>query len=179
MTPLVNDPDEKEQRTRRYAMVYHHHQRALHALQRQRKNAEHYEAQVTHRAVGDQLLEVGLHHRHQRAVNDSDYCQHQDDRANRRIQRRTRKKRKCESEEAEGPHLQHDTGKNHRACRWRFDVRVRKPCVEWEHRHLHREGEEESREEPECSARGKAGIGGEKVVVAEVRRPAAASERQP
>ena len=60
---LVDHADEEEQRARRDAVVDHHHQRALHALHGEREDAEHHEAEVAHRRVGDELLEVRLHQR--------------------------------------------------------------------------------------------------------------------
>ena len=94
-------------------MVDHDQERTLHALQRQRENAKHDKAEVTDGAVGNQFLEVRLHHRHQRPVNDSNDSEDEDDHPDRRIHRRPGKERQCKSQEAERPHLQHDAGKNY------------------------------------------------------------------
>src|SRR5256886_13256945 len=48
----------------------HHEQGALDALERERPDAQHHEAEMRHRRIGDELLEVGLHHRHEAAVQD-------------------------------------------------------------------------------------------------------------
>ena len=60
---LVDHADEEEQRAGRDAVVDHDHQRALHALHGEREDAEHHEAEVADRRVGDELLEVRLHQR--------------------------------------------------------------------------------------------------------------------
>ena len=39
---------------------------------REAEDAEHHESQVADRGVGDQLLDVRLHHRDQRAIDDAD-----------------------------------------------------------------------------------------------------------
>ena len=63
------------------AVVQHLVDRALHALHVQRADAEHDEAEVADARVGHQLLHVGLHHRHQRAVDDADDGQRRERRA--------------------------------------------------------------------------------------------------
>jgi hypothetical protein len=150
--PLVDHADEEEERARGQTVIDHHHQRALHALHGEREDAEHHEAQMAHRAVGDELLEVGLHERDERAVHDADDRQHQYHRSHRRVHGRRREERYGEPEEAEGAELQHDGGKHDRTGGRRLDVRIGQPGVQREHRHLHREGEEEGAEEPERAA---------------------------
>ena len=79
--PLVDDADQQEQRAGRDAVVQHGHHRARESLGVEREQTQHAEAQVAHRRVGDQLLEVRLHHRDERAVDDSDERQPRDPRA--------------------------------------------------------------------------------------------------
>jgi hypothetical protein len=75
--PLVDHADQEEQRAGGDAVADHHHQRPLHRLQGHGEDAEHHEAEVRDRRVGDELLEVGLHQRHQRAVDDADHREHE------------------------------------------------------------------------------------------------------
>ena len=70
---LVDHADEKEERAGGDSVVDHHHQRALHALHGEREDAEHHEAEVADGGVRDELLEVGLDERDQRAVHDADH----------------------------------------------------------------------------------------------------------
>jgi hypothetical protein len=58
---LVDHPDQEEQRAGREAVVDHLEIEPLEALRRQREHAEHHEAEVADRRVGDQLLDVRLH----------------------------------------------------------------------------------------------------------------------
>ena len=114
----------------------------------QRENAQRAEAQVAHRAVGDQLLHVLLHHADQRAVDDADDREH-DQNGDDVLPRGGigRQQRQREADESVGAHLQQNARQNHRAGRGRFGVRVGQPGVEREHRHLDGKGEEESPEQ--------------------------------
>ena len=85
---LVDHADEKKQGTCRNSMIDHDHQRPLHTLHGQREDTEHDEPEVTHRRVGHELLEVRLHHRHERAIHDSDDGQPKDERAHGLVERR-------------------------------------------------------------------------------------------
>jgi hypothetical protein len=66
-----------------------------------------------------------------------------------RAHRGFRKERNGEAQESEGAELQHDCGEHHGTGRRRFDVGVRQPRVKGEHRHLHRERQEECAEQPQ------------------------------
>ena len=55
-----------------------------------------------------------------------------------------------EAQHAVGAHLQQDACQQDGASGGRFHVRVRQPGVEREQRNLHREGDEETEEEPVC-----------------------------
>src|SRR5882762_7165456 len=122
---------------------------SAHAPERERPDAEHHEAEVRDRRVGDQLLEVGLDHRHQAAVQNADQRQRHDDPLHPGMQGDGRKQRQRESQETVGPHLEQDPGEQHGPRRGGFHVRVGEPGVEREHRHLDREREEEGPEQPE------------------------------
>ena len=139
--------DDEEEPAGADAVVEHLVDRALHALHVHRGDAEHDEAEMAHARVGDQLLHVRLHHRHQRAVDDADDRQHGEIR--REVGGGDRKQRKREPHQAVGAHLQQHAGEDHRAGGRRFDVRVGQPGVEREQRHLDGERQREGQEEPE------------------------------
>ena len=136
----------------------HLHHRALHAEargfrialvanQHQRdENAEGDEAHVRDRRIRDQLLHVFLHQRDQADVDHSDEAQrdHQPGEFVARIGR----DRQAETQEAVAADLQHDRRQDHRAAGRRLDVRVGQPGVDREHRHLHRERDQEGKEQP-------------------------------
>ena len=142
----IDHPDQQEQPAGGNSVVQHLVNRALHPLRVEREDAEHHEAQMADRRVGDQPLQVRLHHRDQRAVDDSDHRQRQEQR--RRLDRDLRKERDRETQEAVGPHLQHHAGQDHRARGGRLGMRVGQPGVHRPHRNLDREGERESGEQP-------------------------------
>ena len=60
------------------------------------------------------------------------------------------KERQREADEAVGSHLQQNACQNDGAGGGRFDVRIRQPGVEREHRDFDGESEEEGEEEPDC-----------------------------
>ena len=103
---------------------------------------------MAHRGVGDQLLDVGLDHGHEGAVDDTDHRQDHHDPADGRAERHLRKQRHREPEEAVGPDLEHHGGQQHAARGRCLDVGIRQPGVERKDRHLDREGDRERREEP-------------------------------
>ncbi len=72
MPPLIEEADQDEQRAGGDAVGQHLVHRAIESLLRERKNSKHDETQVAHRGIRHQLLHIGLHHRHQRAVDDAD-----------------------------------------------------------------------------------------------------------
>ena len=63
--------------------------------------------------------------------------------------------RQGKTNEAVCAQLQHDRRQHRRATRRRLHVRVRKPRVEWKHRHLHCEAQEERPEDPLLEAQRK------------------------
>ena len=77
---LVDHPDEEEQRAGRHAVVDHLQHAARQRLRREGERAEHDEAHVGHRRVGDEAFEVHLHRGHDRAVEDADHRQRQPER---------------------------------------------------------------------------------------------------
>ena len=167
---LVDHADEEEQRAGRDAVVDHDHQRALHALHGEREDAEHDEAEVADRRIRDELLEVRLDERHERAVHDADHRQPEDGRRESPgLIAAVGKERDGEAHEAERAELEHDARQHHRAGGRRFDVRVGQPRMEREHRHLHGEREEEGAEQPLRRGRRDRRVL-QHVVVVEVRR---------
>ena len=78
--PLVDHADEEEQGAGDQAVVDHLQDRARQRLLLEHEDAERHEAHVAHRRVGDELLEVGLDHGHDRAVDDRDQAQDDDQR---------------------------------------------------------------------------------------------------
>src|SRR3989449_581441 len=150
MPPLVQHTGQEEQRAGRDAVVDHHQEGALDALKRERLDAEHHEAEVRNRRVRDQLLEVGLDHRDQAAVQDADQRERHDDPLYRRMHRDRREERQREPQEAVGAHLEKHPREQHRPRRGGLHMGIGEPGVEREHRHLDREREEERAEQPEC-----------------------------
>jgi hypothetical protein len=138
---VVNDADAEEQRAGDEAVRQHLEDRPLDALLVHREDAHRHVAHVGDRGIGDQLLHVLLHQRHQRGVDDGDDREREHE--GREIFRGEREHRQREAEEAVAAHLQQDRGQDHGSRRRRLDVRVRQPGVHGPHRHLHREGREE------------------------------------
>ncbi len=101
--PVVEHADQQEQGAGAQAVVDHLQGRAGDPLRVQREDAEHHEAQVRHRRVGDQRLDILLHQRHQRAVEDADERQRRDPRHERdawppgRAAGRSARSRRCPS----------------------------------------------------------------------------------
>jgi hypothetical protein len=110
------------------------------------EDAQRDEPHVCDRRIGDQLLHVLLHERHEADVDHGD--QRQRDHEGVEGGAGIRGDRQREAQEAVAAHLQHDRGQDHRAAGRRLDVRIRQPGVDREHRHLHREGGEEGHEDP-------------------------------
>ena len=73
VAPHVEHPDQQKQSAGGNAVIEHLVNRAVDALGVERENSEHHETQVTNRRIGNQALEIGLHHRDQRAVDDPDH----------------------------------------------------------------------------------------------------------
>ena len=145
MTAVRQHAHHREQAARADAVGEHLVRRALQALHVHRRDAEHDEAHVAHRRIGDELLHVGLHHGDERAVDDGDDRERGEQR--REGQRRLREHRKREADQPIAAHLQHHAGQNDRPRRGGLHVGIGQPGVEREQRHLdgkrHREGQEE------------------------------------
>ncbi|HET7755861.1 MAG TPA: hypothetical protein VFK87_01265, partial [Steroidobacteraceae bacterium] len=75
---------------------------------------ESHEAHVGDRGVGDQLLHVLLHQRHEADVDHRDQRQH--DHQHIELAARIRRHRQAEAQEAVAPHLEHDGREDHRAA---------------------------------------------------------------
>jgi hypothetical protein len=146
VTTLVDDSDEKEQSARREAVVDHLENAAGQSLVVQGEHAEHAEPEVADRRVSDQFLPILLHERDNGAVDHADHAQREDER--REPSRGIRKHREAEPQETVDPHLEENTRKDDGARRRRPDVRVRKPRVEREHRHLDGKAEEKRQPDP-------------------------------
>jgi len=69
---LVEHAEQQEERAGRHAVVQHLVRRARRRLGRHRREPEHAVAQVAHRRVRDEPLDVALREAHQRAVHDAD-----------------------------------------------------------------------------------------------------------
>src|SRR6185437_6233630 len=181
---LVEDADQDEQAAGRDAVVEHLVDGALGADQAEGEDANHDEAHVADRAVGDQLLHVGLHEGDQRAVDDADQAEHDDD-AGQGVGG-AREEAEIEAQHAVRPHLQQDAGEQDRAGRRRLDVGVGQPGVEREQRNLDGEGDEEAEEQPGFGGGGKgehsaleAGLdGGEVEGAGQVVEPEDAAQHQ-
>ena len=122
MPALVEQADEDEQRTGRDAMIQHLVNRAIETQLREAEDAENDEAQVAHRRIRHQLLHIGLHHGHERAIDDADNRQHDDPGGARA--RRLRKHRQAIAHQAVRSHFQHDGREHDGAGGGRLNVRV-------------------------------------------------------
>ena len=78
--PLVDHADEEEQGAGDQAVVDHLEDRPVHRLLLEHEDSERDEAHVADGRVRDELLEVRLDHRHDRAVDDRDQAQDDDQR---------------------------------------------------------------------------------------------------
>ena len=150
MAPLVKQPHEHEQGARGNAVAQHLVDRAIQAHLCKREDPQDDKAEVAHRRVRHQLLHVGLHHGHQRAVNDPDDRQHHD--PGRAGSRRGGKQRQAEVQESVGAHLQHHGSQHHGARHGGFHVRVRQPGVQGEDGNFDGEGREKRQEEQQLLA---------------------------
>ena len=155
MVAVVDHADEQEQPAGRQAVVDHLQHAAGDARRVQREQAQHAEAQVGHAAVGDQLLDVALRQRTERAVNDAaDRERSQQRHADR--QAGVGKQRQAQPQKAVGAELQQHAGQQHAAGRRRFDVRQRQPGVQRKHRHLDHEPGRERQEQRDLQSAGRA-----------------------
>ena len=147
VTALVEHAHQEEQRAGADAVAEHLVDRPAHAGGVEREQAQHTVPKMADRAVGDELLDVVLNHRDQRAIDDAD--DREPDQQGPVVDHRLREQRHRKPVEPVGSHLQHHARQHHRAAGGRLDVGVRKPGVEGEHRDLDREGERETREHPQ------------------------------
>ena len=69
---LVDQADQREEQAGHDAVREHLEHRSVQSRHCQRRRAEHHDAHVRDRRVGDDVLQVGLRHRAQRAVDDVD-----------------------------------------------------------------------------------------------------------
>ncbi|MNS66000.1 hypothetical protein D3C72_991940 [compost metagenome] len=158
MHAVVQHADTGEHRTGHEAVRDHLHHRALQAqtgrIQALRiahqpqgdEGTQGDKAHVRDRRIGDQLLHVVLDQRDQADVDHRD--QRQGDDQPRPFLRGVRDDRQVEAQEAVATDLQCDRGQDHRTGGGCLDVGVRQPGVHREHRHLHREGDQEGEEDP-------------------------------
>ena len=142
---LVDHPDHQEETAGDEPVTHHLHHGALDADEIEADQSEHHVAQVADRRVRDDLLDVGLHERQARAVQDA----HDRERPEhgREEPCRIREQREGELHEAVRPHLQEHAGEDHRARRRRLDVRIGEPRVQRHDGHLDREGQREGGEQ--------------------------------
>ncbi len=127
-------------------MVDHLQNAALNAQGVEGKQAQHHEAQVAHRRVGHQFLEVFLSIGDHRAVNDADNRQHRD--GHRVFHRRLGEERQVEAQEAVSAHLQQDARQNDRTGGGRFHMGVGQPRVQRPHGHFDGKGQRKGEEQP-------------------------------
>ena len=136
-------------------MVDHLQHRTGHALRVEHEGPERHEAHMRDRGVGHKLLQVALHRRNGRAVEDRDHREREHDREEIHLpddRERDRgadafgEQRQREADEAVATGLQQDAREDDRTRRRRFDVGVGEPGVEREHRQLDREGQGEGDE---------------------------------
>ncbi len=101
-------------------------------------------AHVADRAVGHQLLEVGLGHGREGAVDDVDDAEQGHPAG--QLLGRPRTDRIGDADDAVAAQLQQHAGQDHADRRRRLDVGVGQPGVEREHRHLDGEADEQEQE---------------------------------
>ena len=149
---VVDHAEQKEESAGGDAVSQHLEDGAVHAGAGEAVDAQHHEAEVADRGVGDQLLHVGLDEGDQRSVDDADDGQGDD--PGRVAVGFGGEESDVEAQQAVGAHLEQDSGEQHRARGGRLDVGIRQPGVEGEDRNLDGEGQEESEEEPEAGVAG-------------------------
>ena len=123
MPPLIDHPDDEEERARRKAVVDHLQDRPFHGGGVERENTEHDKPEVADAGKGDEPFQVLLHDADPRAVNDPDEGQrHENPHAV--IDRGIGKQRQTETQETVSPHLQEHGRQQHAAHRGRLRVGV-------------------------------------------------------
>src|SRR5579859_1135789 len=139
---VIEHSDKHEKSARGYSVVQHLIQGALNRRGIERKKPEHHKSKVADRGVGNQALEVCLHHGHEGAVNNSDDGQNGD--VGSETVSRFGKKRQTETQHSVRTHLQQHAGKHHGTRGGRFGVSVGEPGVQREKRHLDGKRQEKS-----------------------------------
>ena len=133
-------------------MADHDHEGTLHTDDADAPDPQHHETEVADRGVGHELLDVGLHHRNQSAVDDSDYGEQHHQASDPGREGYLGKERHRKSEEPIGSDFEHDGGQQDAAGRGCLDVCIGKPGVKREHRDLDRECQSEGAAEPRVPA---------------------------
>ena len=126
-------------------MVHHLQDATGDRLLRERERAQHHEAEVRHRRVRDEPLDVGLDQRADRPVDDPDHGQDRDE--GREVPRGLGEQRQVEPDQTVRPDLQQDRRQEDGTGGGRLGVCIGQPGVEGDERHLHREGHEEREEQ--------------------------------
>src|SRR5438132_1031572 len=153
MRAVVDDTHQEEEHGRDRAVVEHLEHGAVDALRREGGHAEHDVAHVADARVGDELLQIRLCHRHDRAVDDVEGAEGGEApegeavAAPRRRERRGRQDAVVDPQDAVGAHLEEHPREDDRDRGRELDVRVGEPGVEGEGGNLDREADEEG--EPE------------------------------
>ena len=132
-------------------MVDHLDHAARQRLRGERKCAQHDETHVRHRRIGDESLQVGLHRRRDRTVDDADDGEGEPERST--PERRFGEQVQPETQQAIGAEFQHHPGQHDRSGGGRLRVGVRQPGVQRHQRHLHRERNGEREEQPSSGRR--------------------------
>ncbi len=147
MAAFIDHTNEQKQRAGGQAMTDHLINRALHALHVEGEQTEHDKTQVADRRIGHKLFDVALHHRNQRAVDDSDHGQGDDQRGG--DCGCLGKQRDGKAQKSVGAELEQDTRENHRAGSRRFHVGVGQPGVKRKQRHFDCKSQSENKKQPD------------------------------
>ena len=148
LSPVIDDADQEEHADRRDPVGQHHvhgpvdpigviTRVKLGAVGGENAHDRHSQchiAHVTDRTVSDQLLEIGLGHRHQGAVKDAENTENRD--PYRPVIGTRRSQRPGQPDQAVAADLEQDARQDHADRRRGLDMRVGKPGVERERRQL-------------------------------------------
>ena len=129
-------------------MRQHDEQRTIQPRLCETENPQHHKAQMAHRGIRDQLLQVGLNHRDQCAINNANEGERHDPRSV--AARLLGKKAQVEAQHPIGAHLEQHSRQQHRTRGGSLHVRVGQPRMKREERNLYGECQEESQEQPWC-----------------------------
>ena len=80
MAAFVKNSRQHEEATGRDSMSQHHKHRSVQTRLRKAEYSQHHKSQMADRRVGDQLLQIGLNHGDQRAINNANQRQRHDPR---------------------------------------------------------------------------------------------------